>query len=67
MRRADSRLLLFLNVTSSNWKCHCSFGSLAELHFQIGKASTDFTQFKEAIFSFQSAASVIELRNENLK
>lgn len=41
--------------------------SLAETHYQLGVAYTFTTEFKEAVNSFESAASVIQLRIENLK
>jgi DNA repair photolyase len=40
---------------------------LAETHYQLGVAFTFTTEFKEAVRSFESAASVIQLRIENLK
>lgn len=41
--------------------------SVAETHYQLGVAYTFTTDFKEAIRSFEAAASVIQLRIENLK
>ncbi|XP_057370390.1 histone-binding protein N1/N2-like [Daphnia carinata] len=41
--------------------------SVAETHYQLGVAYTFTTDFKEAVNSFEAAASVIQLRIENLK
>ncbi|KAI9564754.1 hypothetical protein GHT06_008495 [Daphnia sinensis] len=41
--------------------------SLAETYYQLGVAYTFTTEFKEAVNSFEAAASVIQLRIENLK
>lgn len=64
---ADSRYVKLESFKLGNVDKNLFYRSLAETHYQLGVAYTFTTEFKEAVSSFEAAASVIQLRIENLK